>query len=138
MNSFVKNLPRLKSLTTETVNQQIFDTITENSTVLESINVDFFTAKSPPSTNKLQSLKNMSITMKSDDNFREQIEKKEQRTNFDEVFLSASKRLNRKWNINNKSFYKCWPSGNMMIILKNLKILNCSYVNKNKWFPSLS
>lgn len=106
VSSIVKKLPRLKTLTTGTVNQLIFDVLAETSSVLESINVDFFTANSPPLEAKLTNLKNMSITIRSNDDFREKIEGKDQLSHFDEIFLTAAKRLNRRWDVNNKSFYR--------------------------------
>jgi hypothetical protein len=106
VSAFIRNLPQLKAFNTGIVNQHIFDLLLENSSILESINVDFFMAQSPPSNSKLQNLKNMSITVKSDDNFRENIEKKAELTHFDELFLTATKRLSQKRDVNYRGFYE--------------------------------
>jgi hypothetical protein len=107
VSTFVRKLPNLKKLTTGIVNQPLFNVLTENSHALESIHVDFFTATSTPQNSTLENLKNMSITIQSNNDLLEVLEKKEKLTHFDEVFMTATKRLNCRWDVNSKSFYRC-------------------------------
>lgn len=103
----LSNLPNLRHLDTGTIDQRIFNTLAEQTPFLESIVVDFFTASTPPKHPVLKKLKHMSIIIKSADNFMTMIGKKDEYTNFENVFLNSAKALLRKWDVNSKSFYRC-------------------------------
>jgi F-box-like len=101
----VANLPSLKEFQTRIVNQPILDALARFTPNLETITTDFFTASHPTSCRRLEKLTRMNIHIKSNDFYLETIEGKKSLTNFEKVFIESSKRLRRKTNVNNLSFY---------------------------------
>jgi hypothetical protein len=100
------SVPNLKHLNTMTIDQKILEVLATKTPKLESIRVYNFIPSSPPTDSILENLKLMRISIRTNESFEDSIKNKEKFTNFERIFLKSAKRLHRRWNVNNKSFYK--------------------------------
>ena len=102
----VKVCRTLRMLEVRTINQNILEIMVKFNEDLEIIVTDFFSAYFPPERAVLHNLRKMIINVNCADNFRDLVGSRSNYTKFEVIFLEAAKKLKRKWDLNNSSFYR--------------------------------